>query len=29
MSYVALEGEYEAVDGEDRYNLQISGRVMY
>lgn len=29
MSYVAIEGEYEAVDGEDRYNLQLSGRVMF
>jgi hypothetical protein len=29
MSYVALEGEYEAVDGEDRYNLQLAGRVMF
>jgi len=29
MSYVAVEGEYEAVDGEDRYNLNLSGRVMF
>lgn len=29
MSYVAIEGEYEAVDGEDRYNLQLSGRMMF
>ncbi len=29
MSYVAIEGEFEAVDGEDRYNLQLSGRVMF
>ena len=29
MSYVAVEGEFEAVDGEDRYNLQLSGRVMF
>lgn len=29
MSYVAVEGEYEAVDGEDRYNLQLAGRVMF
>ncbi|ATQ41671.1 autotransporter outer membrane beta-barrel domain-containing protein [Caulobacter mirabilis] len=29
MSYVALEGEYESADGEDRYNLQLAGRVMF
>lgn len=29
MSYVAIEGEYEATDGEDRYNLQLAGRLMY
>jgi hypothetical protein len=29
MSYVAIEGEFEAVDGEDRSNLQLSGRVMF
>ena len=29
MSYVAVEGEYEAVDGEDRFNLQLAGRVMF
>jgi hypothetical protein len=29
MSYVAIEGEYEAVDGEDRYNLQLAGRMMF
>lgn len=29
MSYVAIEGEYETVDGEDRYNLQLSGRMMF
>ena len=29
MSYVAIEGEFEAVDGEDRYNLQLSGRMMF
>lgn len=29
MSYLAVEGEYEAVDGEDRFNLQLSGRVMF
>lgn len=29
MSYVAVEGEYESVDGEDRFNLQLSGRVMF
>ena len=29
MSYVAVEGEYEAVDGEDRVNLQLAGRVMF
>ncbi|MFZ5671275.1 MAG: autotransporter domain-containing protein [Pseudomonadota bacterium] len=29
MSYVAIEGEYEATDGEDQYNLQMAGRVMF
>lgn len=29
MSYVAIEGEYEATDGEDRYNLQLAGRMMF
>lgn len=29
MSYVAMEGEYEATDGEDRYNLQLAGRMMF
>lgn len=29
MSYVALEGEYESTDGEDRYNLNLIGRVMF
>lgn len=29
MSYVAMEGEYQASDGEDRYNLQIAGRMMF
>jgi hypothetical protein len=29
MSYVAVEGEYEAVDQEDVYNLQLSGRMMF
>lgn len=29
MSYVAVEGEYETGDGEDRYNLQFAGRMMF
>jgi len=29
MSYVALEGEVEAADGEDRYNLRLAGRMMF
>ncbi len=29
MSYVAVGAEYESTDGEDRYNLQLAGRVMY
>ena len=29
MSYVAIEGQYEATDGEDRYNLQLAGRMMF
>lgn len=29
MSYVAMEAEYEATDGEDRYNLQLAGRMMF
>ncbi|MCF8506502.1 MAG: autotransporter outer membrane beta-barrel domain-containing protein [Caulobacter sp.] len=29
MSYVAIEGEYEATDGQDVYNLQIAGRMMF
>jgi hypothetical protein len=29
MSYVAIEGEYEATDGQDIYNLQIAGRMMF
>ena len=29
MSYVAIEGEYEAADGEDIYNLQLAGRMMF
>ncbi|MDP1630890.1 MAG: autotransporter outer membrane beta-barrel domain-containing protein [Caulobacter sp.] len=29
MSYVAMEAEYETADGEDRYNLQLAGRMMF
>lgn len=29
MSYVAVEGEYEVTDEEDRYNLQLAGRMMF
>ena len=29
MSYVAVEGEYETVDGEDRFDLQLVGRMMF
>lgn len=29
MSYVAVEGEYEFLDEEDRYNLQLAGRMMF
>jgi hypothetical protein len=29
MSYIALEGEYEAADGEDRYNLMLAGRMIF
>ena len=29
MSYVAIEGEYQATDGEDVYNLQLAGRMMF
>jgi hypothetical protein len=29
MSYVAIEGEYEATDGQDIYNLQLAGRMMF
>lgn len=29
MSYVAIEGQYEAQDGEDVYNLQLAGRMMF
>jgi len=29
MSYVAMEAQYEATDGEDRYNLQLAGRMMF
>jgi len=29
MSYVAMEAEYESTDGEDRYNLQLAGRMMF
>lgn len=29
MSYVAIEGDYEAADGEDLYNLRLAGRVMF
>ncbi|MCE3288625.1 MAG: autotransporter protein [Caulobacter sp.] len=28
-SYVAVEGEYEAAEGEDRYNLMLAGRVIF
>ena len=28
-SYVAIEGEYEAAEGEDRYNLMLAGRVIF
>ena len=29
MSYVAIEGTYEASDGQDVYNLQLAGRMMF
>jgi len=29
MSYVALEGDVEAAEGEDRYNLRLAGRMMF
>lgn len=29
MSYFALEGEYEAAEGEDLYNIMLSGRMMF
>lgn len=29
MSYVALEGDIEAAEGEDRYNLRLAGRMMF
>lgn len=29
MSYVALEGDFETTDGEDRYNLRLAGRMMF
>ncbi|HRD45088.1 MAG TPA: autotransporter domain-containing protein [Caulobacter sp.] len=29
MSYFAVEGEYEAADGEDLYNLMLSGRMIF
>ena len=29
MSYLAIEGEAELADGEQRYNLQLIGRVMF
>ncbi|MFA7262842.1 MAG: autotransporter outer membrane beta-barrel domain-containing protein [Caulobacter sp.] len=29
MSYVAIEGQYEAQDGQDVYNLQLAGRMMF
>ncbi len=29
MSYMALEGEVESSDGEERYNLRVSGRMMF
>jgi hypothetical protein len=29
MSYVAVEGEVETADGEDRYNLRLAGRMMF
>ncbi|HYE44284.1 MAG TPA: autotransporter outer membrane beta-barrel domain-containing protein [Caulobacter sp.] len=29
MSHLAVEGDYEAVDGEDRYSLRMSGRMMF
>ncbi len=29
LSYMAIEGEYEAADGEDRYNLNLAGRFMF
>ncbi|MDB5469526.1 MAG: autotransporter protein [Caulobacter sp.] len=28
-SYVAIEGEYEAAGGEDRYNLMLAGRMIF
>ncbi|MBX3478910.1 MAG: autotransporter outer membrane beta-barrel domain-containing protein [Caulobacter sp.] len=28
-SYIALEGEYEAADGEDRYNVMLAGRMIF
>jgi len=29
MSYVAVEGDLEAAEGEDRYNLRLAGRMMF
>jgi hypothetical protein len=29
MSHLAVEGDYEATDGEDRYSLRMSGRMMF
>lgn len=29
MSYMAVEGDYEATDGEDRYSLRMAGRMMF
>jgi len=29
MSYVAVEGDFETSDGEDRYNLRLAGRMMF
>ncbi len=29
MSYVAVEGDLESAEGEDRYNLRLAGRMMF
>ncbi|RYF93538.1 MAG: autotransporter outer membrane beta-barrel domain-containing protein, partial [Caulobacteraceae bacterium] len=29
MSYVAVEGDLETAEGEDRYNLRLAGRMMF